>query len=153
MVDTAGWRTTQSYEVGVELKHSREYQRKHWEFKEDTLTAQVDFWRADGPKWNVRLTRMARLDSLRRLTPKRTPSASYCKLGTRSGLADAVVQRTTRSAGGDAWEPLFTVEAVLAMPDSSFVMFAGFAADSAGHAQQVAMARSLRILKTVSKKQ
>jgi hypothetical protein len=147
IAETARWTSARSYAIGVEFKHPGDYRRMNWESRSENLPDFVDFWSNERPGRRVRLHRSTR-DSLARWAPARTPSALHCTLATRSGAAEAFLQRTTQSIGGDKRGPLFTVEVRLPAEDKFVVLFAGWSVDSVDFNEQVAMAQSLRLLNT-----
>src|SRR5262245_47449313 len=77
--DTSGWKLVRDGDIGIELKHPRDYEEKHWESRSDTSGAVLSF--------RVRATRTVDFHQMLGFWSNQRPrkTAAPCQLQTRSG--------------------------------------------------------------------
>jgi hypothetical protein len=144
-VDTRQWRLTRSFEFGVEILHPANYERKLWENVSPGMPRSLEFWR-DTPAWRVELT-LLRADSIRPFLAHRHARTLRCTMGTRSGDGSALLERVANTILATERDSFYSVRVRLPRSDGRTVIaFEGTSNDSAGHVEQIAIARSLRLV-------
>jgi hypothetical protein len=145
-VDTRQWRLTRSFEFGVEILHPASYERKLWENVSPGMPRSLEFWR-DKPAWRIGLTLLP-TDSMRPFLPHRHGRTLRCTMGTRSGDGSALLERVANTTLPTERDSFYSVRVRLPRSDGRTVIaFEGTSIDSAGHVEQIAIARSLRLVR------
>src|SRR5829696_7727198 len=76
-IEADGWRSAQTYIVGIEFRHPSQYERMFWEQRSDSLTRVAELRRREPPLSRVRFFDV-RNDSASKLGPMRIPTALSC---------------------------------------------------------------------------
>jgi hypothetical protein len=144
-VDTRQWRLTRSFEFGVEILHPANYERKLWENVSPGMPRTLDLWR-DKPAWRVEL-QLFPVDSMLPFSPNAHARTLRCTMRTRSGDVSALLERVAKTTLPTERDSFYVVLVRLLRADGrTVVRFRGSSIDSAGHVEQIAIARSLRLV-------
>lgn len=143
-VDTTGWVLTRNHELGVEFLRPASYLQKLWESRSG-MGNRADWWRDDRPGWTFHidvvdsLTGRRGSESLRELSVGgQLKDVRRCSLASRAGVADVLLYRS-----GNVPHQL----AIMWTADEGRVIrFGASSADSAGRNEQLAVARTMRVI-------
>jgi hypothetical protein len=147
VIDQGDWRSRANFSVGTEIVMPPSYEMMIWERRTDSSTRVVEFRRHTPPLSSVRLFEVSH-DSAQKLGPSPIASAIRCTVQTRSGPASVVINGYNWPERQRATRPAFEVVIALRTQDSmrTVVMLAS-TMDSSGMKEQLAMARSLRLIR------
>jgi hypothetical protein len=149
VVDTSGWVATRSFELGVAFSRPPSYRLKIWESSRLPFPT-VEWWRDDGPQYtlSISLTRSGS-DSARQEFLKNVTDAQECMLVGAGGPARALLYRSGRAYDGQG-EPVVPYLLVAEWPTGGgrVIHLVGASLDSLGRAEQLAIARTLRVVDT-----
>lgn len=143
-VDTTGWVLTRNHALGVEFLRPPAYVQKVWDSRRGMGNV-VDWWRDDRPDWTFdiavvdSLTGRRGSESLRELAVSgQLKDVRRCSLASRAGVADVLLYRS-----GNVPHQL----AIMWTADEGRVIrFGASSADSAGRNEQLAIARTMRVI-------
>jgi len=145
-MNTATWRTVQSYALGIEFSVPQNYVRKDWENRSDSTDVSLHFWRDGRPVNSVTISALNKLSAGHLVA---TPEASTrtCAMDTRGGPLSITLEDTQRPIGGNEWAPHFEIKAQLSLPKSKATrVFYATSSDTTIRAEQLAILRSIRFL-------
>lgn len=145
-VETRGWQSTRSFELGIELLHPPSYERKMWTSRSPGYPPTLDLWRRPGaPAWTVQL-RLLQADSMFPFSPFDHARTLRCTMRTRSGDVPALLERVAKTTLPTEHDSSYRVRLRLPRSDGRTVIaFDGSSVDSAGYVEQIAIAQSLRL--------